>query len=489
MRLTDFFQGSDLSDAEITGVSYDSRLVAPGDLFVAIPGTRADGHDFLSLALQRGAVAAIVSKHRVGSLPAGPWLAVDDTRDALALASAAFRGFPGRKLRMVGVTGTNGKTTTTHLIEAAIRACGQSSGVIGTLGARYVAGNLTTTVDLGFTTPQAPELQHLLAMMVDAGVGTVAMEVSSHALDQHRASHIGFEVGAFTNLSRDHLDYHGSEDAYALAKATLFAGLGDKGHAILNADDPRWEQMAAAGSGRVVTYALDKPADLTLRGVSLGPAGSSAVLVCPEGEFPLKTTLPGRFNLYNALAAVGCARSLGLPLAAALQGINSVQGVPGRVERVTPPGHPYAVMVDYAHTPDGLENVLRTVRGFTVGRVLVLFGCGGDRDRTKRPVMGEIASRLADLVVVTSDNPRSEDPEAIIADILPGISGESRNITDRAEAISWIISQAQPGDTILLAGKGHETYQLSGGRRIAFDDREVARLALRQARMGPHDVA
>ncbi len=484
MRLIDLFSrypaAGALADAEVSGIAYDSRQVRPGHLFVAIPGTKVDGHDFVARALEAGAAAAIVGADRVAALPPGRYLIAEDTREALAHAAAAFRDFPGRKLRAVGVTGTNGKTTTTHLIEAAMLACGWPAGVIGTLGARYTAGSLITTVDLGFTTPQAPETQQLLAMMADAGVRGLAMEVSSHALDQHRAACIDFNVGVFTNLTRDHLDYHGSEDAYANAKARLFATLAPTAWAVVNADDPRSEQMLAAGPARRLTYGLRNAADLTLKDLMLGPAGSSGTLVTPDGERPFRLSLPGRFNVYNALAALGACRALDLDAELALDAIARVPGVPGRVERVTPPDHPFAVMVDYAHTPDGLENVLRAVRDFTRGRVIAVFGCGGDRDRTKRPIMGRLAAELADLAIVTSDNPRSEDPLAIIAEIEAGMSGDYEVMPDRAEAIRLAVCEARPGDTVLLAGKGHEPYQIIGDRRLAFDDREVAKLALRE---------
>ncbi|MBM3270783.1 MAG: UDP-N-acetylmuramoyl-L-alanyl-D-glutamate--2,6-diaminopimelate ligase [Candidatus Sericytochromatia bacterium] len=484
MRLTDLIsrypQASAFPDAEIGGIAYDSRQVRPGYLFVAVPGTRVDGHDFVGAALDAGAAAALVARDRVAALPPGNYLVAADTREALAHASAAFWDFPGRRLRAVGVTGTNGKTTTTHLVEAAMLACGWPAGVIGTLGARYTSRHLVTTVDLGFTTPQAPETQQLLAMMADAGVRGVAMEVSSHALDQHRAGCIDFGVGVFTNLTRDHLDYHGTEDAYAAAKARLFASLRPDGWAIVNADDPRGDQMLAAGPARRLTYGLSNPADVTLRDLALGPAGSSGTLITPDGERSFRLSLPGRFNVYNALAAIATCRALDLDPERTLEAIARVPGVPGRVERVTSPEHPFAVMVDYAHTPDGLENVLRAARDFTRGRLIAVFGCGGDRDRTKRPIMGRLASDLADLAVVTSDNPRTEDPHVIIAEIRAGMTGEYKVLPDRAEAIRFAVREARPGDTVLLAGKGHEPYQIVGTRRLAFDDREVAKLALRE---------
>ena len=469
-------------DTEIGGISYDSRTVRPGHLFVAIGGTRIDGHEFVPAAFDQGAIAAIVSRPEAAA--GRPALLAEDTREALAWAAAAFRGFPGRALDVVGVTGTNGKTTTTHLVEAAMLASGHPAGVVGTLGVRYRAGGLQTTVDLGFTTPQAPELQQILAMMSEAGVRQVAMEVSSHALDQHRAAHIGFAVGVFTNLTRDHLDYHRTEDAYAEAKAKLFTSLREGGAAVVNADDPRCQQMEAAarsaGVTRILTYGLVNPAALSLREIEMGPAGSRASVQTPAGRFTMTLQLPGRFNLYNALAALGAVMALDLDPAVALDAFAKVPGVPGRVERVSSPDADFAVMVDYAHTPDGLQNVLETIRGITSKRVIVVFGCGGDRDRTKRPLMGRIASDLADVAIVTSDNPRTEDPEAIIAEVRTGMTGPHETIVDRAEAIRRAISQARPGDTVVLAGKGHEPYQIIGGRRIAFDDREVARQALRE---------
>ncbi|MBI6545990.1 MAG: UDP-N-acetylmuramoyl-L-alanyl-D-glutamate--2,6-diaminopimelate ligase [Cyanobacteria bacterium NC_groundwater_1444_Ag_S-0.65um_54_12] len=472
-------------DTKLTGICYDSRQVRPGNLFVAIPGTKVDGHDYVADALATGAIAAIVDRERLSALPSGLcYLAAPDPREALAWTSACFYGFPGRSLQLLGVTGTNGKTTTTHLLEAALQSHGQPSGLIGTLGARYIAGGLTTTVDLGFTTPQAPELQQLLAMMVDAGVRSVAMEVSSHALDQQRVAHLGFKAGIFTNLTRDHLDYHRTTEAYALAKAKLFSSLESTDFAILNADDPGLAQLSQAGPAQIFTYGLENNCDFTIKDIRLTATSSEGTLCTPTHEYCFRLPLPGRFNLYNALAAIATATALGLDLDNVLAALEHIPGIPGRIERVTPANYPFTVLVDYAHTPDGLENVLKTIRDFTTGRLICVFGCGGDRDRTKRPMMGDIASQWADVVCLTSDNPRSEDPQTIIADISAGIAGNYHAIVDRSEAINWAIRQAKPGDTIILAGKGHETYQLIAERKIAFDDREVARLVLRELAAG-----
>jgi UDP-N-acetylmuramoyl-L-alanyl-D-glutamate--2,6-diaminopimelate ligase len=459
--------------------------VQPGEIFVALKGLHTDGHDHLNQAIAAGAGALMVDAawaHEHALDAPVPVFHATDTREALAWLAAEHHGHASRAMEVVGVTGTNGKTTTTHLIEAILQEAGRSTGLIGTLGGRYQEGGTPMTLDTGHTTPQALELQGLFARMKRSGVNAVVMEVSSHALDQLRVAHTDFDAAAFTNLTQDHLDYHATMEAYAKAKAKLFSMIepssGFRGVAV-NLDDPAGAPMGAHARVPVLGYsALGCPADLRAEGVALTASGSRWKLVTPFGEQALTLRLPGLFNVSNALAAIGCALSLGIPLATCVAGLERMRGVPGRVELVTRPEDPFSVLVDYAHTPDGLENVLRTAREFTRNRLLVVFGCGGDRDKGKRPQMGEIAGRLADAVFLTSDNPRSEDPQAILAEVGRGLTGAYVSEPDREQAISLAIAEAKAGDVVVIAGKGHETYQIFAGRTIHFDDREVARQAL-----------
>ncbi|MDB5096621.1 MAG: UDP-N-acetylmuramoylalanyl-D-glutamate--2,6-diaminopimelate ligase [Cyanobacteria bacterium RYN_339] len=459
---------SDARDV-VERIVYDARQARLGDVFVAVPGTRVDGHDFLAQAAAGGALAALVSRAWKGEAPL-PCFAVDDPRQAMATAAAALQRNPSQRLRLVGVTGTNGKTTTTSLVRALLDAVGLPTGLLGTLGAKFRGQDFAT----GFTTPQAPELQALLAEMARAGAQAVAMEVSSHAIDQARVYACALEVAVFTNLTRDHLDYHGTMEAYAEVKQRLFdaraTGVAPK-HAVINLDDPLGAAFAKVSAAPVITYGLTGAPTLRAADIVAGPAGCTFRL----GALPVAVPLPGRFNVSNALAALGTGIALGFPLERLVEALATVPGVPGRAEVVTPAGHPFTAWVDYAHTPDGLENVLAAARELRPRKVIAVFGCGGDRDRTKRPMMGEVAGRLADLSVVTSDNPRSEDPAAIIREILPGLRGEHRVVPDRAEAIAAALAAAGPGDLVVIAGKGHEDYQIFADRTIHFDDREVAR--------------
>jgi UDP-N-acetylmuramoyl-L-alanyl-D-glutamate--2,6-diaminopimelate ligase len=469
----------------VAGIAYDSRRVQPGEVFVALKGLRSDGHDHLAQAIAQGAAALMIDAAWAAEHATDfgvPVFHAADTREALAWLAAEHYGNPSRAMEIIGVTGTNGKTTTTHLIEAILQEAGRSTGLIGTLGGRYQEGGESQTVDTGHTTPQSLELQGIFARMKRSGVNSVVMEVSSHALDQLRVAHTDFDAAAFTNLTQDHLDYHVTMEAYAKAKAKLFGMIepspGFRGVAV-NVDDANGTTMAQHARVPVLTYsATGRPADLRAEGVALTASGSRWKLVTPFGEQALTLRLPGLFNVSNALAAIGCALSLGIPLATCVAGLERLRGVPGRVELVTRPEDPFSVLVDYAHTPDGLENVLATAREFTRNRLLVVFGCGGDRDKGKRPQMGEIAARLADGVYLTSDNPRTEDPEAIMADVAAGIPGDHVAIADRAEAIQRAIDEAKAGDVLVIAGKGHETYQIFADKTLHFDDREVAREAL-----------
>jgi UDP-N-acetylmuramoyl-L-alanyl-D-glutamate--2,6-diaminopimelate ligase len=462
---------------ELTAVSHDSRRLPPGAAFVAVRGLVHDGNAFVEAALRKG-VAAIVSERPAPAGVAVPWLEVADARVALAELAAALHGRPAEKLELVGVTGTNGKTTTAFLIEAALRAAGRRVGLVGTV--EYRIDGQPRAAER--TTPESSDLQELLAQMVAAGCSHAVLEVSSHSLALERVHGCPFRVAVFTNLTRDHLDFHGDMERYFTAKRRLFDTLlRPDGHAIINADDDHAAELVAASRGRVWTYSRRGRADLTAEAVELSLAGTRLRVRTPAGEVELLTPLVGRFNVENLLAALGAALALGLPLAHSVAGLTAVRGVPGRMERVEL-GQDFSVVVDYAHTDDALRALLETVRELEPRRVITVFGCGGDRDRTKRPLMGAVAARLSDLVVITSDNPRSEPPEAILEEIRLGIRGphaaEHRSIVDRREAIAFAVEQARAGDVVVIAGKGHETIQVLRERSVPFDDRAVAREAI-----------
>ena len=463
-------QNADM-ELEITGVSYDSRRTKPGDLFVAVSGYATDGHKFIPMALQRGA-AAVLCEH---SMPEdAPWIRVRSARAALAQLGVRWYGAPAKSMQMIGVTGTNGKTSITCLVKEILeKSCGAKVGLIGTI--RNMIGE--EALETERTTPESFELQGLLAQMRDAGCTHVVMEVSSHALELHRVDGIRYQVGAFTNLTEDHLDFHGTMENYRRAKAKLFTMCE---HGVFNLDDPTAEKMIADASCTVYTVGTGN-ADLTAREIELG-SDHIAMQVCEGAETArVRVGIPGRFTVSNALVAIGIVRQLGVSLADAAQALAAAKGVKGRVEVVPTPGKPYTVLIDYAHTPDGLENLLRSVKDYCRGRVILVFGCGGDRDKTKRPIMGEIAVKYADFVIVTSDNPRTEDPMAIIRDILSGISGTKTPYAveeDRRRAIRVALRCARKYDMILLAGKGHETYQILGTTKVHLDEREEVASAL-----------
>lgn len=463
-------QNADM-ELEITGVSYDSRRTKPGDLFVAVSGYATDGHKFIPMALQRGA-AAVLCEH---SMPeTAPWIQVRSARAALARLGINWYGAPAKSMQMIGVTGTNGKTSITCLVKEILeKSCGAKVGLIGTI--RNMIGE--EALETERTTPESFELQGLLAQMRDAGCTHVVMEVSSHALELHRVDGIRYQVGAFTNLTEDHLDFHGTMENYRRAKAKLFTMCE---HGVFNLDDPTAEKMIADASCTVYTVGTGN-ADLTAREIELR-SDHIAMQVCEGAETArVRVGIPGRFTVSNALVAIGIVRQLGVSLADAAQALAAAKGVKGRVEVVPTPGKPYTVLIDYAHTPDGLENLLRSVKDYCRGRVILVFGCGGDRDKTKRPIMGEIAVKYADFVIVTSDNPRTEDPMAIIRDILSGISGTKTPYAveeDRRRAIRVALRCARKYDMILLAGKGHETYQILGTTKVHLDEREEVASAL-----------
>jgi UDP-N-acetylmuramoyl-L-alanyl-D-glutamate--2,6-diaminopimelate ligase len=474
-------------DLDITGIEHDSRRVGPGGLFVCIKGFAQDGHAFIPQAALRGAAAIVIDASSAAPpVPSGlTVLRVQNSRAALAHLSARFYGEPSRALRMVGVTGTNGKTTTAYLVEGILRGAGLLTGLLGTI--EYRCGAQTFPGER--TTPEASDLFRLLREMRELGAWGAAMEVSSHSLVLHRVDACEFDVGIFTNLTQDHLDFHGTMGAYAEAKGRLFASLGrdrtkpGEAAAILNGDDPWAEGMAAQTQARVVRFGLEARAEIRPRRLHLGLEGIRATVDSPWGAFEIRSPLVGRHNVSNILGAAGACLHLGVSPDAVSEGIARLLAVPGRFEKVEA-GQPFGVVVDYAHTPDALEHVLTVAREFTPGRVIAVFGCGGDRDRGKRPLMGAVAARLAHQVIVTSDNPRSEDPERIIEEIVVGIkkvsttSGVHANIPDRREAIGAALACARGGDLVVIAGKGHETYQVLRSCTIPFDDRVVANEAL-----------
>lgn len=463
---------------EVEGVAYDSRRVKPGDLFVAIRGSRDDGHRHIPEALAKGARALLLQEPPAegGQVP---WATVPDTREALASIACRFFGDPSREVRLAGITGTNGKTTTAYLLEAILKEAGREVGVIGTVNYRYCGRELRADN----TTPGPYELQQLLREMRSSGVTDVVMEVSSHALQQGRVKGCHFDVGVFTNLGRDHLDYHGTIEAYLEAKALLFRRFLREScketWAIYNREDSRVKGVIEGIKGlRRLSYGL-KEGDVRALYWRASLEGTEVLLLTPKGEIEVSCSLVGPHNVFNIMASVATALAMGVPLEAIAEGVAKVERVPGRMEKVW--GGPL-VFVDYAHTPDALQKALEGLRSLVKGRLIVVFGCGGERDRGKRPLMGEVASHLADLVVLTSDNPRGEDPLRIIEEIRSGLlPGRAyKVILDRREAIRWALGEASPEDGVLIAGKGHETYQIIGTLRHPFDDREEALRALRE---------
>ena len=456
-------------DAVIGDVVFDSREVRPGSLFCCVPGAIDDGHAYAAAAVEAGAAALLVERWLDDV--AAPQVRVPSVREAMGAVAAVVFGDPAASLSMAGITGTNGKTTTTYLLESIWRAAGVRPGVIGTTGAR-VDGE---PVPLARTTPEAPDLHRLLARMRAAGVDGVAMEVSSHALAQHRVGGVRFDAAAFTNLSQDHLDFHPSMEAYFAAKASLFTPA-RTACAVVNLDDAWGRRLLQNPAVPTTTYGLDPGADLRATDVSSTVEG----LAFRVEDVAFRSRLRGMFNVSNCLAAVALGRALGITLEVAAHGLAAVEGVPGRVEPIEE-GQDFLVVVDYAHTPDSIRSVLQAARPLVSGRLIVVFGCGGDRDRAKRPLMGAAATSLADLTIVTSDNPRSEDPLAIVADIEPGAregGGDFVVELDRRAAIGLAVERARPGDVVVIAGKGHEPYQEIGGDTVPFDDRQVAREAL-----------
>jgi UDP-N-acetylmuramoyl-L-alanyl-D-glutamate--2,6-diaminopimelate ligase len=479
--------------ANVTGVTYDSRQAAPGSVFVALRGLREDGSAFARDAIGRGAVA-VVSETAAPPGANVPWVRVQDARLALAALSASYYRNPSEKLALIGITGTNGKTTTSYVLQSVFEAAGIRCGRIGTVG--YRVGN--REIEAARTTPEAPELQRMLRDMVSQGSGGCIMEVSSHALALRRADYLHFAAAIFTNLTRDHLDFHRDMEDYFTAKRRLFEQLPAGGYGISNLDDRRGEAFAAAAP-KSVTYAIDAAADVRPGPLMFSLEGLQFEVRTPRGPLQIRSALVGRPNAYNILASVATAMALDLPFDAIEKGVAALTHVPGRFEMVSRSDDDVRVVVDYAHTDDALRNLLETARPLAAGRLITVFGCGGDRDRTKRPLMGAVAARLSDIVVVTSDNPRSENPEQIIeeikrgivtpADRIPGKGGSGKApgliaIADRKVAIERAVHDARAGDLVLIAGKGHEKYQVIGDRVLPFDDVEVAKGALVRRRSG-----
>lgn len=482
-------------DADITGLAYDSRKVNPGDLFIAVPGTRTDGQRFLEEAVRGGAAGLMVrnlAAAKARGLNASVAVAeVPDIREALAHVADRFYEHPSGRLRVVGVTGTNGKTTWTYLTESILRTDGRTTGVIGTISYRWEFG--TRPEDrierpAGQTTPEAPDLQGVLREMADAEVEFCLIEVSSHGISLRRVRGTAFEAAVFTNLTQDHLDFHETLEAYYQAKRSLFLDY-PVGRAVVNLDDPQgariWADVKEQPSGAAgLTFGLTPAADVRAEDVMSDGSGLRFRMSVPGAKVSVRLRLAGRHNISNALAAAATALSLGIPPDVVAEGLGRLENTPGRFERIDM-GQPFLVVVDYAHTEDALRRVLQTAAEIVDGRLIAVMGCGGDRDRTKRPRMGAAAAEIADDVVVTSDNPRTEDPEAILADIEPGIlslgpdRGRYEMCVDRREAIRRALRKARSGDGVVIAGKGHENYQIVGEEVLSFDDREEARQSLR----------
>lgn len=464
---------------EILSIEMDSREVKEGSLFICISGYTVDGHDYAEQAVSRGASAVLSEKPL--SLPV-PVIIVNNTKKAMALLADTFYGQPTHKLHLIGVTGTNGKTSTTHLIEKILQNSSKTTGLIGTMYIKIGDEQLSVKN----TTPESLTLQKTFGTMVDKGVSHAIMEVSSHALHMGRVHGCDYDVAVFTNLSQDHLDYHQTMDSYRAAKGLLFSQLGNKFDqkkpktAVLNGDDPASAEFMNMTAAHILTYGIDTECDVMAKNIAMSPSGTSFDLLTPHGSEKVNMKLIGKFSIYNALAAAAASLASNVPLSVIVATLGDIEGVRGRFE-VVDGGQDFSVIVDYAHTPDSLENVLSTVKQFVLGKTFVVVGCGGDRDRTKRKIMAQIAVKYADEPIFTSDNPRSEDPIAILNEMEDGVRGEYyHSIENREKAIYFAVSHASPGDVILIAGKGHETYQQIGTQIFDFDDREVALKAIKE---------
>jgi UDP-N-acetylmuramoyl-L-alanyl-D-glutamate--2,6-diaminopimelate ligase len=471
-----------LEDVEITGIETDSRNVKQGDLFIALRGFTVDGHEYVHTAVEKGAAALVVEEPVDIQVPT---IIVPDTRRAMGFLANHFYQFPSQQLKLIGITGTNGKTTTSHLIEQILQSVGRETGIIGTIGVKIK----DQVIPVRNTTPDVVELQKNLRLMVEEGAAYTVMEVSSHALHLGRTRGTHYHIAVFTNLTQDHLDYHETMDKYREAKGLLFSQLGNDYTsslvntqvAVLNKDDAASAYFASITPAQVITYGIQESADVYATNISHGVNGVSFDLNTYQGNTSISLPLFGTFNVYNSLAAVAVALVEGIPLASIKEALEKLEGVDGRFEAVQA-GQDFTVLVDYAHTPDSLQNVLTTAKSFARGKVICVVGCGGDRDRGKRPLMAQIATEVSDFAVITSDNPRTEEPQAIVADMVEGIGtpvSTYTTIVDRKSAIEYALKLAKSGDVVLIAGKGHETYQEINGVRYPFDDRKIAYEAIK----------
>ena len=458
---------------KISGIACDSRKVKPGNVFVCITGYETDGHKYAKSAVENGAVA-VVAEHDLPTVDV-PCVIVDNTRKAMSEMAATFYDYPYKKFKLIGITGTNGKTTTTYLIKSILEHLGKKVGLIGTN--QNMIGDMI--METSRTTPDSLELMQLFDMIASHNVDYVVMEVSSHALALERVTACTFDVGAFTNITQDHLDFHKAMEEYLAAKSILF-NICNTG--VVNKDDARSEYLIENARCRnMITYGINQDCDLKASNIILNEDGVKFDINYGGMEEHVDLPIPGEFSVYNALTAIGCCMAENIPLDLAVDGLHSAKGVKGRIEIVRTPGTNYTVIIDYAHTPDGLLNVINAIRGFAKGRIVTLFGCGGDRDASKRPIMGKIAGELSDFCIVTSDNPRTEDPEKIIKQVVEGVKQTDCDyevITNRFSAIEYALDHAKKNDIILLAGKGHETYQVLGKDTIKFDEREIVQKLL-----------
>jgi UDP-N-acetylmuramoyl-L-alanyl-D-glutamate--2,6-diaminopimelate ligase len=468
------------TDRDIKKIEYDSRKINSGDLFIAIPGFKEDGHEYINSALENGAIGVVAQ--RDGDYNAKVKVIVPDAREALALLAGKFFDSPSEKLNVVGVTGTNGKTTITYLVKSILEKNGEKVGLIGTI-AHWVGDEKLVATN---TTPESLDLQRMFSQMLGKGTNSVVMEVSSHALALKRVMGVDFDVAVFTNLNREHLDFHKTLSAYKKSKGLLFEMLSDRSCAVINLDDPNWRYFYDKSKTNRWTYSLqDQKADFYARSFSITGEGSQIDLVTPHGGVKINLRFLGESNVYNALASAAVGVALKVNLETIKSGLESVEGIPGRMEKICA-GQDFNILIDYAHTPYALERLLKTVRRLTPGDLFVLFGCGGDRDQGKRPQMGKVASLLANRIFLTEDNPRSEDPEAIIDQILEGVrnKGKVEIIIDRKEGIKKALESAKRGDTLVLAGKGHEDYQIKKDKKFHFSDKETVLELLKMSAVG-----
>ncbi|WP_250227382.1 UDP-N-acetylmuramoyl-L-alanyl-D-glutamate--2,6-diaminopimelate ligase [Anaeropeptidivorans aminofermentans] len=464
-------------DKEIRTIETDSRKASDNSLFICISGFHVDGHKFIQNAYDKGAVAFVIEKDLEEYIPDATYIKVQNSREAWSFMAQSFYKNPSEKFRLIGITGTNGKTSSTYFLEAILKEYGRKTGIIGTIGVTAMGEPVDIKFDTS-TTPDPMELQHIFSHMAEKGIDDVIMEVTSHALELHKVAGIHFDIGEFTNLTQDHLDLHGSMEAYKEAKGKLFKACDIS---IINSDDAYSLYMQECTAGKIITYGIEKPADIKAYNVKYYNNGIKFDVSINGDAVEFSIPIPGRFTVYNALGVITCSIAMDIPIDIIKRALENLHGVPGRIQSV-PNDKGIGVYVDYSHTPDSLENIICAVREFTKGKVITIFGCGGDRDRTKRPIMGEISGKLSDFSIITSDNPRTEIPSQILDDIEPGVKKAEGNyikIVDRKEAIFYGIKMAEKGDSVIIAGKGHENYQIFADKTIHFDDWEIANEALK----------